>query len=122
MTTYRYLSNSEDPSIPLRWLTNAGAVIDLSAATWSLKLLSRTGTTLLTKTSSITGYAALQGTSPNDYNCLITWATGELATSGVSGNTFSVRDGTLVLQHTISSRQSEPFNGSLTIVVEDAPS
>lgn len=123
MTTYRYLANSEDPSILLRWLSRDRTVVaDLSSATWSLKLLDGPGgSTLLTKTSGITGYSALQATSPDDYNVLIQWASGELATTGLAGCTFSTRFRTLILQYTLAGRQSEPWNGDLTIIVEATP-
>jgi hypothetical protein len=122
MTTYRYLATSELPSIPLRWTNNDGTAIDLSSVTWSLKLVNASGTTVLTKSTNITGYASFQGTTPNDYNVLIAWASGDLATSGVAGGTFKARNGTFVLQYTSGSNQSEPFDGDLTIKVEAAPS
>lgn len=79
MATLRYRAGDEDPTVLLRWLDHAGASVDLSAATWSVKLVGLDGTVALTKTSGVTAYAALQGSSPNDYNVAIQWSSGDLA-------------------------------------------
>lgn len=122
MASYRYLSTSELPSIPLRWANNDGTVIDVSTVTWTLKLVNAAGTTVLTKTTGITGYATFQGTSPYNYNVLVAWSAGDLATSGVAPGTYSARAGTLVLTYRSGTSDSEPFNGDLTVTVESAPS
>jgi hypothetical protein len=90
------LTTDEDPSIGLQWLDKDGAAIDLSAATWSVKLVNSAGTTTLTKTTNVTGYASLQGTT-QQYNVLILWASGELA---IAAGTY-----TLWVQATVSGRQ-----------------
>ena len=112
---YKFLSTDEDPSIALRWLDRTGAVIDLSAATFTVKLVSSTGTTALTSAGTFTGYATLQGTSPDDYNLLISFAAGELA---ITAGTYQ-----LIVQATISSRQRtfRPGNPPLVQIVT-APS
>lgn len=122
MSFYPYLSTSELPSIPVRWLGLGGSTIDLSTASFTLKLVNDAGSTVLTKTTGITGYATLQGTAPNDYNLLVAWSTGDLATSGVAPGIYSTQDKTLILTYRVGTSDSERFNGDLTIEVATAPS
>jgi hypothetical protein len=111
--TYSYLATDEDPSIPICWLDRNGDAIDLSTATFSAKLVSSAGTTAVTKTTGITGYSALQGTSPDpQYNALIVWAAGELA--GLAG-TYK-----LVFTATVSGRQRTFAPSSSPVVVVTA--
>lgn len=110
---YRYLTTSEDPSILLEWLDYAGSAVDLSSGTWSVKLVHiSTGTVAVTKTTGVTGYAALQGTAPNQYNALIQWATGELA---VTAGEYR-----LLVAHTASSRE-KIYGGEVRVIVEAVP-
>lgn len=46
--TYAYLTTDEDPSLALCWLDRNGAAVDLSAASFSAKLVNTAGTTVLT--------------------------------------------------------------------------
>lgn len=115
MRTYRYLTTSEDPAIPIEWLDYAGAAVDLSSGTWSIKLVNvATGTVAVTKTAStITGYSSLQGTAPNQYNLLIQWATGEL--------NITAGEYRLLVAHTVSSRE-KIWGGEVRVIVEAVPS
>ena len=112
MTLYTYLTTSEDPSIPIRWLDYAGAARDLSTGTYSVKLVNAAGKAVVTKTTGITGYSSLQGTSPNTYNALIQWSTGELA--------ITVGDYDLVFAHTVSSREAL-FPGEIKVRIKAVP-
>lgn len=113
MRQYRYLTTSEDPSIPIEWLDYAGAAVDLSGGSWSVKLVHvATGTVAVTKTSGVTGYAALQGTAPNQYNAVIQWATGELA---VTAGEYR-----LLVAHTVSSRE-KIWGGEVRVLIEAVP-
>lgn len=114
MTVYRYLTTSEDPSIPIEWLDYAGAAVDLSAGSWSVKLVNAvSNVVVVTKTSGVTGYSSLQGTAPNRYNAVITWSTGELA---VAPGEYK-----LLVAHTVSSRE-KVWRGDVTVIIEAVPS
>ena len=69
MANQVYLSTDEAPAWRATWTDN-GAPVDLSAATFTVKLVGSSGTTALTKTTGVTGTVAGVVT--------ITWATGEL--------------------------------------------
>ena len=72
LSTYVYATDQELPAVQLEWLDGTGALLDLSAATFTVKLTSvTTGATALTKSSGITGAA----TSPN---VTIAWSSSEL--------------------------------------------
>lgn len=92
-----FMTTDEDPSCALQWLDRNGSVVDLSAATFTVKLVSSAGATSLTSAGSFTGFATLQGTSPQQYNLLISFAAGELV--------LKVGMYSLVVQATISARQ-----------------
>jgi hypothetical protein len=98
VTDFRFLATDEDPAVALRWLDRpGGSVLDLSAATFTVKLINSAGAVALTSAGTTTGYSSAQGTSPHTYNFLHSFSAGELATlSGVY---------TLLVQATISSRQ-----------------
>lgn len=68
-TSTEYVAGSERPALVIQLLDDAGAVIDLSGYTCSLKIGDPT-TTLLTKTTGIAGSAS---------GITATWAAGELA-------------------------------------------
>ena len=94
---FTFLSTDEDPSLALEWLDRTGSAVDLSAATFTVKLVDGGWSTVLTSAGTFTGYSSLQGSSPNQYNLLISFGSGELA----------VRPGDyrLIVQATIASRQ-----------------
>ena len=110
-----YKATDEDPSIPFRLLSFDGTAPDLSAGTWAVRVVN-TATGALTSTlTTVTGYSALQGTSPNDYNAVLTFSAGDLATIGAG--VFR-----LELQATISGRQrSFLLSDKPTIQVEAVP-
>lgn len=70
MTTYTYLTTSELPAWKGQWSDGDGNPVDLSAATFEVKLVSRNGAIALTKTSGITGTV--------DGTVTVQWAVGEL--------------------------------------------
>ena len=72
MTIIDYRSDAEDPPIDLEWTEDDGTVIDMSSATFEVKVVDRDGTTAFTKDSNITGASTLP-------NARIAWADGELA-------------------------------------------
>ena len=94
MSGYVYATDQELPTFRAQWNASDGTGIDLSAATFTLKLVNSSGTTALTKTSGITGTSGGLVT--------VTWATGELniavgayllwlyARTGSSDRVFSV--------------------------------
>ena len=116
MSDFTYLATDEDASCALAWLDRNGSAVDLSTGTFSVKLVNSAGTATVTKTgSTITGYSALQGTSPQQYNLLISWAAGELA---IAAGLY-----TLIVQATISSRQRTFRPGDPpTVLIVAAPS
>ena len=100
MTVYTYYTTDEDPTIAFRLLNRDGTAPDLSTASaWAVYIVDTADGTLQSTITTVTGYAALQGTSPNDYNALLTFAAGDLATVGAGR--FRI-DG---IQATISARQ-----------------
>ena len=105
---YVFYSTDEDPGIALAWLDRNGSAVDLSAATFTVKLINSSGTVALTSTGTSTGYSSLQGTAPQQYNYLHSFAAADLAT--LSG-TYS-----LWVQATISSRQRTFAPGNLPSV------
>ena len=98
MTTYAYKTTDEDPSIPFYVTDFAGAVVDLSAATFAVRVVRASTGALVSTITTVTGYATAQGTSPNLYNAVLTWAAGDLATIGAGVYR-------LEMQCTIASRQ-----------------
>lgn len=68
--SYVYLSTDESPTWRGQWLDGDGTGVDLSGATFTVKLVNASGTVALTKTTGIVGTAAGLVT--------ITWASGEL--------------------------------------------
>ena len=90
MSDYVYDAGDEDPDVALTWKDRDGAVINLSAATFSVKLVNSAGTTVVTKTTGITGAS----TAPN---VVIAWAAGEL--------NIAAGDYRLIVTATVSSRQ-----------------
>lgn len=68
-TAVNYVKGAELPPLTIQFLDDNNAVIDMSAATFSLKLGLDTSTTALTKTSGITGGS--NGAS-------VAWSSGEL--------------------------------------------
>jgi hypothetical protein len=71
MSSYVYATDAELPTFRAQWNDANGTAIDLSSATFTVKLVNSTGTTALTKTSGIVGTAGGLVT--------ITWGVGELA-------------------------------------------
>lgn len=112
MAVYHYRTNSEDPSIPIRWAAGDGTAVDLSAATFTLRLVDPDGTLILTKTSGITGYATFQGTAPDDYNARITWASGNL---NQTPGTYLVE-----LDAVVGGRH-RPFPGEIILEISAVP-
>lgn len=89
MSEWRMEVGQELPALPLVWLASDGSVIDFSTGwTFTVKISAASAptTTLVTKTSGITGAA----TSPN---VTIDWSTSELSGLMVSplGSLFVVR-------------------------------
>jgi hypothetical protein len=76
VSTYTYTTDSELPTWRGQWNDEAGTGIDLSGATFTVKLVNSSGTTALTKTNGITGTVGGLVT--------ISWSVGELniATGG----------------------------------------
>ena len=70
MSIYTYTQIDEAPSWRGQWLDGDGAPVDLSAATFTVKLVGSNGTTALTKTTGVVGTVGGLVT--------ITWGTGEL--------------------------------------------
>jgi hypothetical protein len=70
MSRYVYATDQELPTFRAQWNASDGTGIDLSAATFTLKLVNSSGATALTKTSGIT--------STSGGLVTVTWATGEL--------------------------------------------
>lgn len=107
MSDYTYEVGDEDPSIALTWKDRDGAVIDLSAATFSVKLVDTRSVAIVTKTTGITGAA----TAPN---IVISWAAGEL---NITPATYK-----LWVQATVSSRQRTFRRANPpTVLILDAP-
>ena len=70
MSEYTYLTSSELPAWRARWFDGQGLPVNLAPCTFSLKLVNRSGTVALNKTSGITG---------NDQGVVVVqWASGEL--------------------------------------------
>lgn len=68
-TSVSYVKGAELPPLQIQLLDENSAVIDLTAATFSLKLGLDTTTTALTKTSSISGSST---------GATVNWTSGEL--------------------------------------------
>lgn len=102
-----YSAHAEDPGPGIWWLSRAGTLIDFSSGyTWSAKITDGT-TTLLTKTTGITG-AAGAGTNPTGTpNVTIDWSTGEL--------NIAPGEYTLELTPTYNSRQRQPLKVPIRI-------
>lgn len=113
MSVHPYKTTSEDPSLPIAWEQMDGTPVDLSAATFALKLISRDTTPVvaLTKTTGITGFAAMQGTAPNTYNALVTWAAAELV---IAAGTYDVQ-----FVATVGGRD-RAYAGEILVVVTTA--
>lgn len=79
MSRLSWHQSAERPGGEFWCLDDAGALIDFSSGyTFTLKIGTRAGTTLLTKTTGITG-AAGAGVEPTGTpNVIITWDAGEL--------------------------------------------
>lgn len=106
--TLRWAQSAEDPNGLLWWFDDAGDLIDFSGAyTWSLKIGTLGGTTLITKTSGITG-AVGAGTEPfGTPNIVIVWAAGEL---NVAPGSYRFE-----LTPTLAGRQRDPMVGDIEI-------
>lgn len=114
VATFAFLTTDEDPSITLRW-NDKGSALNLSTATFTVRLMDSSGATVLTSAGTSTGYSSHQGTSPYDYNFIHSFAGGELA---ITAGTYR-----LVVQATISSRQRTFSPGNLpTVLIVSAPS
>jgi hypothetical protein len=70
MSSYVYATDQELPTFRAQWNDSAGTGIDLSSATFTVKLVNSSGTTVVTKTSGIVGTAGGLVT--------VTWAVAEL--------------------------------------------
>jgi hypothetical protein len=71
-STYVYARNQELPAWRGAWLDGDGDPVDLSAGTFTVKLVdAKTGTATVTKTAGITGASTLP-------NVTIAWASAEL--------------------------------------------
>ena len=70
MSTYTYTTDAELPTWRGQWNDSTGTAIDLSSATFTVKLVNSSGTTALTKTAGIVGTVGGLVT--------ITWSVGEL--------------------------------------------
>jgi hypothetical protein len=79
MSSYVYATDAELPTWRGQWSDDAGTGIDLSGATFTVKLVNSSGTTALTKTSGITGTVGGLVT--------ITWSVGEL---NISPGTYAL--------------------------------
>jgi len=107
VSDYTYDVGDEDPSIALTWKDRDDAVINLSAATFSVKLVNSAGAAIVTKTTGITGAA----TAPN---IVISWAAGEL---NIAAGLYE-----LWVQATVSSRQRTFRRRNLpTVLIVAAP-
>ena len=102
-----YAQHAEDPGPGIWWLSRAGTLIDFSSGyTWSAKITDGT-TTLLTKTSGITG-AAGSGTNPTGSpNVAIDWSADEL--------NIAPGEYTLELTPTVGGRQRNPLKVPIRI-------
>lgn len=81
MTVWMMEVGQELPALPLNWLDADGAAIDFSSGwTFTVKIAAQTAptTTLVTKTSGITGAASLP-------NVTIDWTTSELSSLTAPG-------------------------------------
>lgn len=96
-----YYLGAEDPTYPVTWRDSAGAVIDFSGATFTLRLGHPGRTAVLEKTSGIVGAA----TAPN---VTVTWAPTDFD---------DVPAGTYVLQltPTFAGRQRSPLTELFTL-------
>lgn len=104
----RWASNAEDPNLRIWWYDDTGTLIDFSTGyTWSLKIGTLGGTTLITKTTGITG-AAGAGVEPSGTpNVVVQWAAGEL---NVTPGRYR-----LELTPTLASRQRDPYIATIEI-------
>lgn len=82
MAGYVYRAGDELPVWEAQWNDRNGHHVNLSAATFSAKLVAADGTTVVTKTSGIVGTASGAVT--------ITWAAGELAIAAGSYRLYLV--------------------------------
>ena len=109
MTLYKMRTTSEDPTIAIRWADRTDAAVPLSAATFEARFVNRRTKALTATLTTVTGYATFQGTTPDDYNALITFATGALATIGAG--LFDVEVDAVV------SGRSRPFGGEIVVEI-----
>lgn len=117
MTVYAYRADQELPSIPLVWKDGNGNLIDYSSGwTFSAKVCAASAptTTLLTKSSGITGAA----TSPN---VTISWSTSDF--TGLTASTQGTAYYVYVYARQTATSKDDVFNPAspLTITLFSAP-
>ena len=105
----RWAANAEDPNLEIWWFDDAGDLIDFSTGyTWSLNVGTLGGTTLITKTTGVTG-AVGAGTDPDGTpNVVVQWSAGELA---VTPGLYRIE-----LTPTLAGRQRDPFVSQIEIM------